>query len=210
MSDYAELVKELREGASNSRDLYIADAIEELSMKRTGVWITPRKNYCKCSVCGTGFHHSVGEELDNYCAECGAKMKGEIEMRKIDACPYCGCEESYVESYEHHIGAIRYRVACPKCGVYLDSGYWQTADRAIEEWNNRSNSMWWIPTKKQYPFSEYGEGKSVLTVDSMGEKRVLYYDGGNWCWPSGEVLETAREFPITHWQPLPEPPKEGT
>lgn len=56
-------------------------------------------------------------------------------------CPNCGCEDAYVESYEHHVGAIRYRVCCPKCGVYLDSGYWQTADRAIEEWNKRSNSM---------------------------------------------------------------------
>ena len=30
MTDYSELVRELRENASNSRDLYIADAIEEL------------------------------------------------------------------------------------------------------------------------------------------------------------------------------------
>lgn len=31
MFDYAEIVKELRQGASTSRDLYLADAIEELS-----------------------------------------------------------------------------------------------------------------------------------------------------------------------------------
>jgi hypothetical protein len=30
MFDYAEIVKELRQGASTSRDLYLADAIEEL------------------------------------------------------------------------------------------------------------------------------------------------------------------------------------
>lgn len=190
-------------------DLINQGQADECDPERTGVWITPRKNYCKCSACGMGFHHPVGNKLGNYCAECGAKMKGEIEMRKIDACPYCDCEEAYVESYEHHVGAIRYRVCCPKCGVYLDSGYWQTADRAIEEWNKRSNSMWWISTKKQYPFAEYGEGKSVLTVDSMGIKRVLYFDGGNWCWPDGEPLLTATVYPITHWMPLPEPPKEG-
>lgn len=33
MIDYAELVNELRENASNSRDLYIADAIEKLVLK---------------------------------------------------------------------------------------------------------------------------------------------------------------------------------
>lgn len=185
-----------------------ADAIEELSKKCTGVWITPRKNYCKCSVCGAGFHHSVGDELDNYCAECGAKMKGKIEMRKIDTCPYCGCEEAYVESYEHHVGATRYRVCCPKCGVYLDSGYWQTADRAIEAWNNRSNSMWWLPTAKQKPFNEYGEGKSVLTVDTLGLMRIAEYVGGVWQTPDGEPITNTKVFPITHWMPLPEPPKE--
>jgi len=64
----------------------------------------------------------------------------------------------------------------------------------------------WIPVTERLPEAEYGEGQSVLTVDICGEQRVLYFDGGNWCWPTGEPLKTSRSFPVTHWMPLPEPP----
>ena len=64
----------------------------------------------------------------------------------------------------------------------------------------------WIPTSERMPKAEYGESNSVLTIDTMGEQRVLYFDGGNWCWPTGECLTTAKKFPITHWMPLPTAP----
>lgn len=67
----------------------------------------------------------------------------------------------------------------------------------------------WIPVMERLPKAECGEGQSVLTVDVCGEQRVLYFDGGNWCWPTGEALKTSRSFPVTHWMPLPEPPKEN-
>lgn len=67
----------------------------------------------------------------------------------------------------------------------------------------------WIPVTERLPKAECGEGQSVLTVDVCGEQRVLYFDGGNWCWPTGEALKTSRSFPVTHWMPLPEPPKEN-
>lgn len=66
----------------------------------------------------------------------------------------------------------------------------------------------WIPVTERLPEHEYGESTSVLTVDLFGAVRVTYFDGGNWCWPSGEALTTMRVAPITHWMPLPEPPKE--
>jgi len=68
----------------------------------------------------------------------------------------------------------------------------------------------WIPVTERLPEAECGEGQSCLTVDICGEQRVLYFDGGNWCWPTGEPLKTSRSFPVTHWMPLPEPPKEET
>ena len=67
----------------------------------------------------------------------------------------------------------------------------------------------WIPVTERLPEHAYGEGDSVLTVSSLGSMRVLYFDGGNWCYPTGEALTTARKYPITHWMPLPEPPKES-
>ena len=66
----------------------------------------------------------------------------------------------------------------------------------------------WIPVTERLPEHEYGESTSVLTVDLYGVMRVTYFDGGNWCWPSGEALTTMRVAPITHWMPLPEPPEE--
>lgn len=65
----------------------------------------------------------------------------------------------------------------------------------------------WIPVEERLPEHEYGESTSVLTVDLFGVMRVAYFDGGNWCCPSGEALTTMRVAPITHWMPLPEPPK---
>ena len=68
----------------------------------------------------------------------------------------------------------------------------------------------WIPVTERLPEHAYGESTSVLTVDIYGVMRVAYFDGGNWCWPSGDALTTMRVAPITHWMPLPEPPEEET
>lgn len=64
----------------------------------------------------------------------------------------------------------------------------------------------WINVKERLPYSEYGESRDVLTVDSDGLMRVLYFDGGCWCWPTGELLTTYPLYPITHWMELPEAP----
>ena len=77
-------------------------------------------------------------------------------------------------------------------------------DIDMTKWTDMSR---WISVKEEMPHAEYGEGDAVLTVDELGVRRVLYFDGGNWCWPTGEPLTTAREFPITHWMPLPERPE---
>ena len=66
--------------------------------------------------------------------------------------------------------------------------------------------MKWIETKKEMPKAECGESDSVLTVDSMGVMRVLFFDGSNWCYPNGECYDKARVFPVTHWMPLPSAP----
>ena len=85
-----------------------------------------------------------------------------------------------------------------------ESGWLPDHDRSITEDAVPS----WIPVTERLPEHEYGESTSVLTVDLYGAMRVTYFDGGNWCWPSGEALTTMRVAPITHWMPLPEPPKE--
>lgn len=63
----------------------------------------------------------------------------------------------------------------------------------------------WISVKDRLPYAEYGESDDVLTVDEHGIVDVLYFDGGCWCYPTGEVRYKWSK--ITHWMPLPEPPK---
>lgn len=68
----------------------------------------------------------------------------------------------------------------------------------------------WISVEDKMPHAEYGESDNVLAVDGHGIVEMLYFDGGCWCYPTGEtvVYENPR-WRITHWMPLPEPPKEG-
>lgn len=64
----------------------------------------------------------------------------------------------------------------------------------------------WVDAKAQRPFAEYGESDSVLCgigneeTNFIGCHRVLYFNGGVWCWPTGETYEGPK---ITHWMPLP-------
>ena len=67
----------------------------------------------------------------------------------------------------------------------------------------------WVSCSHDMPYAEFGESSSVLTIDSFGLMRVAYFDGGNWCEPSGEAIRNTMKFPITHWMPLPDPPNCG-
>lgn len=63
----------------------------------------------------------------------------------------------------------------------------------------------WVSVKDRLPYAEYGESNSVLCVTKIGTQIVLYFDGGCWCYPTGETFCHG----VTHWMPLPEPPEEG-
>ena len=54
------------------------------------------------------------------------------------ACPFCGSEEVYVEEYEHHPGAVRWRVLCAGCMAGIDTGTRQSAGVAVQDWNRRA------------------------------------------------------------------------
>ena len=63
----------------------------------------------------------------------------------------------------------------------------------------------WISVKERLPEAYYGEPDNVLVVDEIGIRKILYFDGGCWCYPTGETYDRK----VTHWMPLPEPPEEG-
>lgn len=69
----------------------------------------------------------------------------------------------------------------------------------------------WIPVTERLPYAEYGESDNVLATcgyrdvedGSIRWIKTLYFNGGNWCYPTGETyLEK-----VYAWMPLPEPYK---
>lgn len=71
----------------------------------------------------------------------------------------------------------------------------------------------WIPCSEKLPYAEYGESDTVLTTcgyrdvedTSVRWIRLLYFNGGNWCYPTGETYEAK----VYAWCPLPEAWKGG-
>lgn len=65
----------------------------------------------------------------------------------------------------------------------------------------------WISVEDEMPHAEYGESDTVLAVGGLGIVEMLYFDGGCWCYPTGEpVFYKDPSWRITHWMPMPEPP----
>jgi len=78
----------------------------------------------------------------------------------------------------------------------------------------RSEMPKWIPCSGRFPHAEYGESGSVLCCLENGEQKVLYFDGGNWCYPTGEPYvwinhKNGWHNRVVAWMPLPEPYKGG-
>lgn len=88
-------------------------------------------------------------------------------------------------------------------------------DGTLQNISNRANEIAsppahidrseWISVKERLPEAYYGESDNVLVVDEIGIRKILYFDGGCWCYPTGETYDRK----VTHWMPLPEPPEEG-
>lgn len=60
----------------------------------------------------------------------------------------------------------------------------------------------WVSVEGRLPYAEYGESDTVLCYTDIGVEKLLYFDGGNWCFPTGETFL----HKVTHWMPLPAPP----
>ena len=67
----------------------------------------------------------------------------------------------------------------------------------------------WIPVTERLPFAEYGESNNVLATcghrdaedTSVRWIRTLYFNGGTWCYPTGETYDQT----VYAWMPLPKP-----
>ncbi len=127
----------------------------------------------------------------------------EILKDLLKPCPLCGGEAEIQFSYY-----FRYaRIFCKKCGLStLDlKGDDDGKKRLIELWNNRVNDPKWIPIEQQEP-SEF----ELVLCCILGEKEnaieILYRHGDSYYSDyDGGIIYSQNE--ISHWMPLPEPPK---
>lgn len=68
----------------------------------------------------------------------------------------------------------------------------------------------WIKCSERLPLAECGESDKVLATcghhndTSVRWIRELYFNGGNWCYPTGEPYA----LKVYAWMPLPEPFRE--
>lgn len=83
---------------------------------------------------------------------------------------------------------------------------------AIETVPSVTPKHYWIPCSERLPYAEYGESDTVLATcgywevkdESIRWIRMLYYNGGNWCFLTGEAYSGK----VYAWMPLPEPYRE--
>lgn len=65
----------------------------------------------------------------------------------------------------------------------------------------------WIKSSEMLPMAVCGESSNVLTADDAGIVRMLYFNGSNWCRPTGELYIPLSEVgEIVYWMPVPKPP----
>lgn len=96
----------------------------------------------------------------------------------------------------------------------IETVYQCRADVADREWEKRwleplmrlerKEVSEWIPCSERLPHAEYGESDNVLVTCESKYIRLLYFNGGNWCYPTGEYYEH-RIDKVVAWMPLPEP-----
>ena len=113
-------------------------------------------------------------------------------------CPFCGWDKPALVQPEN---VELYYVTCDGCGCGCSDA--NTEAEAIAAWNTRSDG--WIRVEDRLP-EEIIE--FVLVARNWGVKTAMeanYVDGKFMTYRFG----TPSEFvDPTHWQPLPEPPKE--
>jgi len=115
-------------------------------------------------------------------------------MSELKPCPFCGSEARILKG--HHYWAV-----CPECAA-RGSAYGERGN-AIKAWNTRTPQ--WVSVEDGLP--EEGlcvlgfEPHCLLNRDKGVGVIVADYD-------ITEIRKATGKPWITHWMPLPEPPKE--
>jgi len=130
---------------------------------------------------------------------------------KLLPCPFCGGEADIEEISGNPFTNESYTwaVGCKDCNI---GWYKETKEDAIAAWNRRAEPRW-IPVTERLPDCDdkWGISKIVLCLDDEGRVGFGIYQNGKkqlyhgW-FTGGDVGEGG--VTVTHWMPIPEPPKE--
>lgn len=127
------------------------------------------------------------------------------EMRELDPCPFCGGTATRCKDRQ------RYWVECiDGCGA--KTAVYKSADDAAQAWNQRDDE-WRIeavelPAEKDEMVFVIVSGKPTENVTLHDAVQIAEYDPNDpdnpWIiekWPEW------KEAAVSHWKPLPDPPK---
>lgn len=115
-------------------------------------------------------------------------------MSELKLCPHCNGNGRIVNV--SGLKSDRYRVVCESCGA--STRECETEEDAIAVWNMRAAGHW-IDARKMQPIDQ----EEVL-VSTLAKNGVRNIDKGYWA--IDHFIHRGRSQ-VTHWQPLPEPPK---
>ena len=126
-------------------------------------------------------------------------------MDKLKPCPFCGDYQQL--NYVELSNGLHY-IECARCGAAPHRlGAWNR-ETAVKYWNSVNR---WIPCSERLPgrfdsvllaiLSKNGYGEPAYYVTIGGMKNGTEFESY-----TGDICECET---VTHWMPLPEPPKEG-
>ena len=122
-------------------------------------------------------------------------------MDELNPCLQCGGK---AEPYECHSG---FSIFCPACDTGIIDSNW-TESKAVEIWNTRVDG--WISVEDNLPFSAKGQwSQPVIAMSDVGLIYKLSYFNGDdsGCWQRTSAFAESASKIVTHWMPLPAPPK---
>ncbi len=113
-------------------------------------------------------------------------------MKELKSCPFCGGEAQQSYAGAKHI------IICPNCvKLPADGGYIDPKDAATA-WNTRTDN--WISVEDKLP-----DTRTVLGCNIDGYVTAVVYMCYVKKWAIAHNMRVTMD--VTHWMPLPEPPK---